>query len=593
MSDGGLRASHGSKTAGTAAGERFSTSGDWTVADEIEMLVDRWSDQPAFLFEGRVISFRAMEARINRYAHWARAQGLRHGDVVALFMQNRPEFVFAWLGLTKVSVTTALINSQLTGAALAHCVSIAKARVGIVGAELQESWFAALPPAAGVQTWLVGDDEPLTSPPDGAASLDAALAAQPDARMPAAIARDGLSLHDPLLYVYTSGTTGLPKAVRMSGARILQYFINAAAGARVGERAYVVLPLYHGTGGFLGVGWGLEAGGGVVLRRKFSVSQFWNDVADHQATSFFYVGEICRYLVDAPPHPREHERRLDLVMGSGMREDVWHRFADRFKPGRIIEFYGGTEGAAGVSNTEGKIGSVGRTPPGTEPTLRLIRIDAETHEPLRRDGLCIETADDEPGEALGKMIEGNSKLFRGYAGNDDATEAKLLRDVFAPGDCWFRSGDLLRRDAEGYFYFLDRLGDTFRWKGENVATEEVARVMESAPGVAAAAVYGVKVPHRDGRAGMAAIKLHGKLDLQGISEAVTRLPPYARPLFLRVVDGFDATGTYKVRKTELMRQAFDAGEVSDPLYFLDPAEAHYVPLTDPLRAAIAAGQLRY
>jgi len=315
-------------------------------------------------------------------------------------------------------------------------------------------------------------------------------------------------------------------------------------------------------------------------------------------TLFQYIGELCRYLVNSPPHPKENAHRLRLACGNGLRPDVWPEFKQRFHIPQIIEFYAATEGNVTMFNFEGKEGAVGRIPwflAHRFPT-KVVRFDVELQQPVRnQQGFCIECDPGEPGEVIGRILKDSSKpgqRFEGYATQSE-TEKKILRDVFAKGDVWFRTGDLMRKDAHGYFYFVDRIGDTFRWKGENVSTTEVEEAIGAFEGALEANVYGVTVPGRDGRAGMAAIVAEPGFNLAAFHEHLAgRLPEYARPVFLRLRNTIEVTTTFKTKKIDLVKQGFDPGAIGDPIYFNDPAQKAFVLLDAPLYQRIRAGQVR-
>src|SRR6266516_1334942 len=347
---------------------------------------------------------------------------------------------------------------------------------------------------------------------------------------------------DVFLYIYTSGTTGYPKPAIVRHLRFTMGGITLAGllGVEAGETIYAPLPLYHGESLFVGFAPAFRAGGAFASRRRFSASAFLDDVRRHQAVAFVYVGELCRYLLRLPPTPRDRDHRLRVAAGAGLRPDIWTAFQARFGIARIIEMYGATEGNVALHNADGRVGSVGKPHPMLEDTVRLGRFDLARGELLRGpDGFCIPCAPGEPGELLGRV--GGAMEYDGYT-DRAASERKLVRDAFARGDAWFRTGDLLRQDADGYYYFVDRIGDTFRWKGENVATQEVADVLCGAPGVTEANVYGVAVPGEDGRAGMAALVLAEGARFDGAAlyaRTEQHLPAYARPAFVRLVPEMD------------------------------------------------------
>ena len=315
-------------------------------------------------------------------------------------------------------------------------------------------------------------------------------------------------------------------------------------------------------------------------------------------TLFQYIGELCRYLLNTPPHPRETAHHIRLCCGNGLRPDVWPEFKARFRIPQILEFYAATEGNVSMFNFEGKPGAVGRLPwflAHRFPT-KLVKFDIEKEQPVRNaEGLCIECEPDEVGEAIGKIINDASKpssRFEGYASQAE-TEKKILRDVFEKGDAWFRTGDLMRKDANGFFFFIDRIGDTFRWKGENVATSEISEAVTAYAGVKEANVYGVTIAGKDGRAGMVALVADPSFDLAAFRTYLAgHLPDYARPLFVRFLRELDITGTFKQKKVELVREGFDPGKISDPLYFNDSATRAFVRLDQALHDRIQGGQIR-
>ncbi len=414
---------------------------------------------------------------------------------------------------------------------------------------------------------------------------------------PAGGARAGVTLKDRAFFIYTSGTTGLPKAANFSHMRML-FMMSGFVGAlrpRQSDRIYDPLPLYHSTGGICAVGLAFFSGGALIIKRKFSVHEFWSDVHHYGATMFEYIGELCRYLLNAPPSALEKGHAIRAITGNGLRPEIWRQFQDRFAIPRIVEFYGATEGNVSMLNYDGTVGAVGRVPDYLEWLLpsRIVRFDVEKEMPVRGpDGLCIECDPDEVGEAVGGISHRAGREFEGYT-NRAESDKKMLRDVFRRGDLWFRTGDLMRRDAHGYFYFVDRIGDTFRWKGENVSTGEVGEVLATVPGVREANVYGVTIPGVDGRAGMASLVVNGDFSLDDLSNRMApRLAPYARPIFLRLAPHIEVTGTFKQRKVDLVRQGFDPSAISDPLYVLDSASGRYALLTPQRYDAILSGQIR-
>jgi len=562
-----------------------------TIVDIVQGFAATAPDNLAILHEDRTLSYRALDQMADRYAHWAHAQGVVRGDTVALLMENRPEYLAAWLGLLKVGASAALINTNLRGAPLAHSISIVGARHAVIGAELAANYADARPLIEAAPTAWITDARAT-----GGEDLDAALAAQP--ATPADPAwRAGVTDADLAFYIFTSGTTGLPKAAKITHLRMLfmMYGFAGALNSGPADRMYNVLPLYHSAGGICAVGVALTAGGSVVLRRKFSAQEFWNDCHRYRPSFFQYIGELCRYLLNAPPGEHERDHGLRAITGNGLRPEIWAAFQQRFAIPKIVEFYGATEGNVSMLNYDGRIGAVGRVPRYMRKivTTRIVRFDIEREMPVRGpDGFCIECAPGEVGEAIGQITSEPGKTFDGYTRQAD-TQKKVLHDVFEKGDSWFRTGDLMRCDALGYYYFVDRIGDTFRWKGENVATSEVAEALGVVPGVMEANVYGVSVPDQDGRAGMAALVVGPEFEVATLAQKLaSNLPAYARPVFLRLQPEMEITGTFKQRKVELVKEGFDPKAVTDPLYWLDPATARYEPLDATGYGDIVSGEVK-
>ena len=556
-----------------------------SIVDIVEAQAKHHPANVAILYLDQIMTYAELDARANRYANWAVAQGIGPGTPVALLMENRPDYICAWLGMFKVGAQVALINTNLMGAALSHSIAMSGARHVIVGAELEESTQAA-PFEAVPALWIEGEG----------GNLSAALATALDSS-PGKEARAGVTLKDRAFFIYTSGTTGLPKAANFSHMRML-FMMSGFVGAlspRATDRIYDPLPLYHSTGGICAVGLAFFSGGALILKRKFSVHDFWSDVHRHGATMFEYIGELCRYLLNAPVSPLERGHKIRAITGNGLRPEIWREFQNRFAIPRIVEFYGATESNVSMLNYDGTVGAVGRVPDYLEWLLpsRVVRFDVETQTPVRgKDGLCIECAPDEVGEAVGGMSKRAGREFEGYT-NKAESDRKMLRDVFRKGDVWFRTGDLMRRDEHGYFYFVDRVGDTFRWKGENVSTGEVGEVLAAAPGIREASVYGVSVPGAEGRAGMAALVVDGDFSLDDLpSWLKARLAHYAWPIFLRLAPRIDVTGTFKQRKLDLVRDGFDPSAIPDPLYYFDSAGGRYERLTAERYGEIAEGRVK-
>ncbi len=569
------------RSASTAWAEALAATGA-IEAKPKRLLVDILAEQAektptaaALLSDREAYSFAELVARADGWFAWAIAQGFQPGDTVALLMPNRPAYVALWLGLSKAGVITALINTSLTGASLAHCLKVADPRCIIADGALLDH-VAAIRETVPACPLLAHDEIVLPKGP-----------------LPQ---RPHVTISDRALLIYTSGTTGLPKAAHVSHRRILNWalWFKGFLGNTAADRMYDCLPLYHSVGGIVAVAATLVAGGSTVIAPKFSASRFWSDIRRWDCSQVQYIGELCRYLLNAAEDGADTHHRLRVAVGNGLRADVWEAFAARFAIPQIVEFYAATEGSFSLFNGDGKPGSIGRVPPFLRhrfPTA-IVKFDHDRGEPCRdATGFCIRADHDEAGEALGRIGSGEgSGRFEGYT-DPRASESKILRNVFAEGDAWFRTGDLMRMDRQGYYYFVDRIGDTFRWKGENVSTLEVANVLSGVPGVDDAVVYGVAVPGQDGRAGMALLMTGEAFSLAELEARVAaELPAYAAPLFLRLGAAVALTETFKHRKQDLLRDGFDPARTDDPLYVR--VEGRYLRLGPGLHAGIVSGAMR-
>jgi fatty-acyl-CoA synthase len=551
-------------------------------------------DAPALLSDGESLSYRGLAERANQYARWALDQGLAKGGVVCLLMTNRPEYFAIWLGITSVGVVVSLLNTNLSGASLAHCIRAVSPRHIIASAEFIDTLSSALPLLdASLLISIHGANDAIF------ARVDLELAHYSGDPLSKEERRE-TNIDDLALLIYTSGTTGLPKAANVSHARVMQWthWFAGMMEVQPSDRMYNCLPMYHSVGGVQAPGAMLAGGGSVVIRERFSASQFWTDIFNWDCTLFQYIGELCRYLLHTPPCAEETKHRIRIACGNGLSAEVWDAFKDRFRIPRILEFYAATEGNVSLFNARGKRGAIGHIPAYLAHRFSpaLVVFDAETGEPARnQQGFCIPCASNQPGEALSKITTDTTNIgsrFEGYTVTD-ATEKKILRNVFEVGDAWVRTGDLMRRDEKGFFYFVDRIGDTFRRKGENVAASEVAEAICAFPGIEHANVYGVAVPGTEGRVGMAAVVAGGELDLPQFRKHLGgALPAYARPVFLRIRKHIDLTGTFKYSKTELLRQAYDPQASTDPIYFDHQESDAFVPLDSELYRQIHEGVIR-
>ena len=566
----------------------FRTCG-YVMREQAEQIPDR----VLLRFEQESVTFGEYNAGVNRYVDLLARAGVGRGEAVAIMMENSPDFLMAEGAMAKLGSVGALINTNLRGAALTHVLRSSGARVVLADAACWPALAelpADKPPGKDLLVFAHADSVALAGTPFRPLGETLALASTAEPNIP------DVKVSDVMMYIYTSGTTGYPKPTIIRHAR----FTMGGQSLRIvleladGDCSYAPTPLYHGYSNFVGFAPAFHAGTTFASRRKFSAGAFLDDVRRHGATHFMYVGELCRYLMRQPPTPRDRDHRLRIATGPGLRPDIWAAFVERFGIDRVIETYGQTEANLSLMNRRGRVGSVGRSAPFTHAQLKLVQFDFEAQQPCRgADGWLIECRPGEVGELISEVSQKAVMSFDGYVDKAD-NEAKLLRDCFATGDVYLRTGDLLRRDRAAYYYFVDRIGDTFRWKGENVATAEVAELLNGAPGVSETAVYGVRVPHTDGRAGMALVVLQpgASFDPRAYFDfAEKALPPYARPLFVRVAASMDVTGTLKHTKTRLQQEGYDPTAVSDALWFRDVAAHTYVPLDAVLKKRIDSGAL--
>jgi len=580
-----------------------------TVPKMFFKTVQKYPNRVLFYFQEETWTFQQVEDLSNQIANFFLNEGFEKGDTVAVFMENRPEFVCTWLGLAKIGVIPALINYNLRQEPLFHTIHVAKCRAVIYGSELSHcvaEIFGMLINGSRVSfpTYCTGSSEErssLSTKVPGTQNLDLLIEQQSVLPVDQTI-QDSINFTDKLMFIYTSGTTGMPKAAVIKHAR----YILAAGGLTImigvkkDDVVYCPLPLYHSVGGMISLSGCMHHGIPMVMRDKFSASSYWKDCVKYNVTAAQYIGEICRYLLNTPNCEQEKLHKVRLMFGNGLRPEIWEDFVKRFNIPHIAEFYGSTEGNSNILNFDNTVGAVGFVPVLFSSILPLGPIKVDEDGNAVRDpqtGLCIRCKTGEPGEFVG-IIQQNHPVreFNGYS-DKESTQRKVLNDVWKKGDQCFRSGDILVADEYGYLYFKDRKGDTFRWKGENVSTTEVEGVISKVSGLTDVVVYGVKVPDSDGRVGMAAIveqvESGVRVDLEKLAtNVISKLPNYARPIFVRVVPELDMTGTYKLKKREMQMEGYDPNIIKDRMYFLDMKKKKYVPLTPELYQKIVENEVR-
>ena len=553
----------------------------------LEKQAKRNPNHPALLFEDKSWTYAEFNDWANRCAATFHKNGVGPGDAVGILMENRPEVLACVAGAVKLGAIAGMLNYNQRGEVLTYSIGLTKAQLIVVGEECREQLETTphAPGGASALTCLWDGNGPV---PSGYEKL--AVQTRHGHPTPNPPETADVILRQPCFYIFTSGTTGMPKASVMTHYR----WVRGAGG--LGQMAlrlkardifYCCLPLYHNNA--LTVSWGAALGSGatLALSRKFSASKFWDEIRDFEATAFCYIGELCRYLLNRPATAKDRNHNVRLMVGNGLRAEIWDQFVERFGVEQVYEFYGASESNVAFVNGFGLSKTAGFCP----LPFAIVEFDAEREKPVRHGA----------GQYMKKVGKGgvglliteitDSAPFDGYT-DKKASESKLLRDVFKRGDCWFNTGDLVRDQGFRHIQFVDRVGDTFRWKGENVATTEVEAALNRFEGIEQACVYGVQVAGTDGRAGMAALCCAAFDGAALALHLCAELPAYAVPLFIRLRAEQEVTGTFKFRKVELKKEAFDPSRVTEPLYVLIDRAQGYVPLTPEIYARIQLGEPR-
>ncbi|MGE8653663.1 MAG: long-chain-acyl-CoA synthetase [Acinetobacter gandensis] len=562
-----------------------------------EKAVKRNPEGFALYFEDQKYTYNELNEWANQIGHYYLSLGAKKGDVIAVMIENRSELVATIVGLAKIGVTSALVNTAQVGKVLTHSINLVKPIAVIVGEECRQAVQDVrddLTVAADRLHWFADQATRIDAgkAPKGFINLAETIDQFPKFNTPTTASVKG---KDGLFYIYTSGTTGLPKAVIFTNSRwTLAYgTYGHVLNLNKDDVMYVTLPLYHATGTV--VCWcGVIAGSATLaLRRKFSTSSFWKDVQKFDASAIGYVGELCRYLMDAPVSELEKGHRVKKMIGNGMRPNIWDKFKERFGVEEVLELYASSEGNVGFSNVFNFDNTVGFSP----TPYAIIQFDKEKNEAVRdAKGWCKKVKKGEVGLLVGKITRRSP--FDGYT-DAEKNKSVVMKDVFKHGDSFFNTGDLVRDIGFRHAQFVDRLGDTFRWKGENVSTTEVENMVSEYEKIAEAVVYGVEIPDTNGRAGMAAITLTDAAELneEDCSAMVNlfkkSLPAYAVPVFLRIQKQVETTGTFKYQKNKLKEQAFDPKQTDERLLVLLPNATAYCDLTPEIYANIQAYKYRF
>ena len=562
-----------------------------------EKAVKRNPQGIALLFEDQSYSYRALNEWANQIAHYYLSLGAKKGDVIAVMVENRPELIATIVALAKIGVTIALVNTSQVGKVLAHSINLVNPIAVIAGEEVRaaiDEIRQDLNVAQDRFHWFADQE---TRKHAGTAPKEYVNLAQQIDQFPKFNPSTTRTVtgKDGLFYIYTSGTTGLPKAVIFTHSRWTLAYGTYGHILNLGKDdvMYVTLPLYHATG--VVVCWcGVIAGSATLaVRRKYSTSAFWKDVQKFNASAIGYVGELCRYLIDAPTTELDRAHRVTKMIGNGMRPNIWGKFKERFGVQEVLELYASSEGNVGFSNIFNFDNTVGFSP----TPYAIVEFDKEKNELVRdKKGHCKKVKTGEVGLLIGKIT--SRSPFDGYT-DPEKNKSVILKDVFTKGDSYFNTGDLVRDIGFRHAQFVDRLGDTFRWKGENVSTTEVENMVCEYHKIAEAVVYGVEIPNTNGRAGMAAITLVdgeelNEDDLSAMVNVFKKcLPSYAIPVFLRVQAKVETTGTFKYQKNKLKEDAFNPAKTSERLLVLLPGATAYCDVNAEIFNNIQSYQYRF
>ena len=536
----------------------------------------------AFIFEGDEITWKEADEQTNKYAGFLKSQNINKGDCFAILMDNSPDFLMLLLASFRVGSLAALINTTVSGEGLKHVIGISDVKLITAGASHLEKLSSALGDSdlKNIPIFGMEDNEKIPDQVEDIKKLSRQFSTfipyQP-------------IMKDVAAYIFTSGTTGLPKAALVDHAKLVK---GSFAGHFLcfnfnkNDRLYMTLPLYHSTGLILGWAASLRSGCPNVIKSKFSASDFWNDVKKYNVNKFIYVGELCRYLMNLPPSDEDKDNPITQISGNGLRPDIWESFQKRFNINKIVEIYGATEAVGMTINSFGRSGMIGRK----RSDSTIIHCNKDDGSPILNDeGFCTKVSEGETGLYIQKIS--SSAKFQGYL-DAQASNKKILQNVFKTGDQYFNTGDLITLHDNNWLSFADRVGDTYRWKSENVSTMEVAAILNNASGVMDCNVYGVQVESAEGKAGMAAMNVSDEFSFISFIEHVNKnLNTFQKPYFLRLTKEMQTTGTFKHQKEDLKKQGFNPSLIKDKLYFLQ--KDNYVEIDQALYNRIHSGDERF
>ncbi|WP_436868913.1 long-chain-acyl-CoA synthetase [Acinetobacter courvalinii] len=552
-----------------------------------EKMAEKYPERFFLLFEDKKWTYKDFNIWVNQIAHALKRRGVCSGDCVGLMFENCPELLACTLAVNKLGAIAAMINYHQRDKILQHSINLVKPKILIVGdtcLDSVSSILSTLDPKILLFSYATEKEyfEYL--------SLSNEIADQPSINLSETLQ---IKLREKCYYIFTSGTTGLPKAASMTHYR--WYKAGIAMGLmsmrlKSKDVMYCPLPLYHNNALTVALSSVINSGSALALSRKFSSTHFWEDIRKFEATCFIYVGELCRYLLNSPKQINDSKNKVRVIIGNGMRPEIWEDFQKRFSINHICEFYGASENSTAFVNLLNLKKTAGFGP----MSYAIVRFDTNKEKPIIDSYGFMNKVN--KGESGLLLTEVNRNIpFDGY--NDrKATEAKLFRNVFQKGDCWFNTGDLVKDQGFRHISFVDRVGDTYRWKGENIATTEIEGVIQKFPFIAEAVVYGVEVPKTDGKAGMVAITLESRtsIDLLNLYKYLkSKLPVYSIPLFIRIQKKQECTETFKIKKSDLKKKSFRSHDPDSEIYVLYDKDQGYKKLTDDILHLIEIGQFKF
>ena len=553
----------------------------------------KFPNNKALLFEDQEYAYKELNEWINRYSNFFLSLGVERGEIINVFLENRPELMFIMAAMSKIGTIGSLINTRQRSATLRHSLKLNPVRIYLIGEELLDAFEEVkgdLDLTQEDKLYFIVDKGEMDIP-EGYIDFRAQVKNQ-NIKNPSTTA-DILG-KETYVFIFTSGTTGLPKAAHIRNVHTVGSMLGwgkMALNMQPDDIYYISLPIYHSNA--LHIGWAsaIVNGSAVALARRFSVRNFWKDITKFKATCFNYIGEICRYLYNQPPNPNDRKHTVYKIAGNGLRPEIWKEFKERFGIREVYEHYGMTEMQGMFCNYLNRDCTIGIC----LSDYTIVKYDIENDEPIRGEDGFLQVVDE--GEAgLFLMKIQDPYTFAGYT-SKSANQQKILENAFEEGDIWLYSGDLIRNIGHNHAQFVDRLGDTFRWKGENVSTSEVEDVISSFEEVEHSSVYGILIPNTEGRAGMASIisnKNHKEFNFDGLKKVVNEnLPKYAIPLFIRFLDELSTTDTYKIPKSDMKKVGFDIGKTEDSIYVLLPDSTDYTLLTEEIYSDVMNEKYRF